>query len=634
MHEVLRVHTPLGRKLDDLLECNNNEDDSSEGVKNCTKTTMINNFKISTTDETNHASSSSPITTTQNFAPLSQVNNHTLVHDDHKSFTSISKDFFSLCIHISSYIWTMVLFLLFDYDRYYKNQAVEAYLDHYAFILGKQKAEIIEDSLECIEDEPSVAIEQPNSSLIIILFTVLVIFDIEFFHPLFSALCLIILFLLVVKFREFENTMYLLKDQNHATPNNLKRAVRSMQVYSKKCTDVLKTIKEVELTSRGYFIDNLHNAPISRIELNTPDNMLRCKEMRKNLVESLTSSIKLKNSILYIIQTIQDKEIPQLEEISMFINSISSNSISIISELISINSDIDDFLINVLITTCKNKNLSVKSKEKLMYELSEKGKIGHSLSIKIVEKIEKLAKATEKSEYDQFIQFKKEIESSMDSIRSYLYLITEQNQTEEQFQQTENSLFVSMNNLKYKIGDFCKQVSSHKFPKPSQTSDDSKEIDILFEDFSTIPIQEASKEYDRKFYHEEVLPSSNASSGTASPSDPNVMKVYEFENETPKENASQNSLSHHEPRLRMPPIGSSTNRLRLRSDPSIMSVKLLDNNNSKDHDENDLNASSLSASTPNKTEVSPFKMELKQVVMKRKQELQYVKTKMSPPPTE
>ena len=270
----------------------------------------------------------------------------------------------------------------------------------------------------------------------------------------------------------------------------------------------------------------------------------------------------------------------------------------------------------------------------VMYELSEKGKIGHSLSIKIVEKIEKLAKATEKSEYDQFIQFKKEIESSMDSIRSYLYLITEQNQTEEQFQQTENSLFVSMNNLKYKIGDFCKQVSSHKFPKPSQTSDDSKEIDILFEDFSTIPIQEASKEYDRKFYHEEVLPSSNASSGTASPSDPNVMKVYEFENETPKENASQNSLSHHEPRLRMPPIGSSTNRLRLRSDPSIMSVKLLDNNNSKDHDENDLNANSLSASTPNKTEVSPFKMELKQVVMKRKQELQYVKTKMSPPPTE
>ena len=92
--------------------------------------------------------------------------------------------------------------------------------------------------------------------------------------------------------------------------------------------------------------------------------MLRCKEMRKNLVESLTSSIKLKNSILYIIQTIQDKEIPQLEEISMFINSISSNSTSIISELVSINSDIDDFLINVLITTCKNKNLSVKSKEK------------------------------------------------------------------------------------------------------------------------------------------------------------------------------------------------------------------------------------------------------------------------------
>ncbi|KAG2385551.1 hypothetical protein C9374_003366 [Naegleria lovaniensis] len=611
--QVLRANTPLSRKLDELLECNH--EPRSEGVTDTTST----NFNTITTknqnEEINHASS---IT---HFA-ISQVNNHTLI-DDHKSFIVISKEFFSLCIHISSYIWAKTIFLLFDYDKYYKNLAVEAYLDHFAFILGKQKAEIIEDSMECIEDEASITIEQPNSSLIIILFTVLVIFDIEFFHPLFSALCLIILFLLVVKFREFENTMYLLKDQNHATPNILKRAVRSMQVYSKKCRDVLKTIKEVELTARGYFIDNLHNAPISRIELNTPESMLRCKEMRKNLVESLTSTIKLKNSVLYIIQTVQDKEIPQLEEISMFINSISGNSISIITELTQINSDIDDFLINALITTCKNhKELSMKSKEKFMHELSEKGKIG-SLSIKIVEKIEKLSKATEESDYDQFNQYKKEIESSMDSIRSYLYLITEQNQTEEQFQQTESSLFISVHNLKYKIGAFCKQVSSHKFPKPLSQSISSKEIDELFEDFSTIPIQEASKEYDRKFYHEEGFNTSSESE--AHSDDPNVMKVYEFENESePKESAFQNISS--EPRLRMPPL-MPIHRLKLPSSHSTMlSVDLSKSNyqsdNNLESDLNDLNSS------PNKT-VSPFKRELKQVVMKRKQELQFIKTKLS-----
>ncbi|EFC42908.1 hypothetical protein NAEGRDRAFT_80278 [Naegleria gruberi] len=496
-------------------------------------------------------------------------------------FYLLMNQLISLSLKMSRYYWKKISFVLFDYDQYYLDNAITSYLEQYCYVLAKEKSEILFH------------------------------FTADYLPSLITMMLVAGLFLLIVKYREFENSLYKLKILNENTCTNLKRIIRSMRLYHKKCNGILKTIKEIELTSRGYFIDNLHNAPISRIEMKTPESMMKCKYMRKSLVDSLKSTIHTKTSVLSFFESLTEEPIPQILDIHTFLDSLNTNSIASISDLITVNYDLDEFLLTTIIHFSKNTEITIQLKEKLLHEFSEKGKIG-SISFKILEKIEKLNEVSEESDFEYFSQYKKEIESCMDTLKSYVYLMTEK-QPEDQLKRTESSLMESVGNLKYKIELLCKEVENFYYPKLESLDSTDKGIDSYFEEFSTIPFNSEEREtLDRRFYHEESLSPRASSQKPFLNIEKKVVNVYECENQMPEPEKPLSLGS----RFRMPPI--------------MHKSKLTETSSSVNNSTTETESKPTTYSIPIRTQRSslsnnPLSDELKQVVFKRKQEMQIVK---------
>ena len=90
---------------------------------------------------------------------------------------------------------------------------------------------------------------------------------------------------------------------------------------------------------------------------------MKCKYMRRNLVDSLKSTIHIKTSVLSFVEMLIEEPIPQIEDINTFLNS-SNNSIASITDMILINFDLDEFLINTIIQLSKNSDITIQLKEK------------------------------------------------------------------------------------------------------------------------------------------------------------------------------------------------------------------------------------------------------------------------------